>query len=155
MYIFDTSSFIVLGHYFPDVFTSLWEGFDGCVGDGSVVSCREVYRELDNNNSSNHLSDWIEENKSIFLEPTPEELVAVAAFFQDSQYRNLIRSKQVLKGTPVADPFIIAAAQLKEATVVTQESFKPNAARIPTLCKELGIRCIDLQGFMLDQGWRF
>jgi hypothetical protein len=155
MYIFDTSSFIVLGHYFPEVFTSLWEGFDGCVDDGCVLSCREVFRELDNGVSSNHLREWLDGNKAVFLEPTVEELAAVASFFKNSQYRNLVRNRQILNGTPVADPFIIASAQARAATVVTQESFKANGARIPTLCKDLNIECIDLQKFMLDQGWKF
>ncbi|SRR5690554_4946979 len=155
MYIFDTSSFIVLGHYFPDVFTSLWEGFDDCVSNEEVYSCREVLKELDNQIANSHLKEWLDRNKGIFLEPSVDELKTVASFFQDSQYRNLIRHKQVLKGSPVADPFIIASAKERNAVVVTQESFKANGARIPTLCKDLDIRCIDLQGFMLDQGWKF
>lgn len=155
MYVFDTSSFIVLGHYFPDIFTTLWDGFNECVSSGEVISCREVYRELDNQVSSNHLKDWINDNRDVFYQPAPEELALVAQFFQNNQYRNLVRSKQILKGTPVADPFLIASAQVKWATIVTEESYKENAARIPTLCRDIGIDCMNLNGFMIEKGWRF
>ena len=49
---------------------------------------------------------------------------------------------------PVADPFIVAAAKVRNFCVVTQESNKIKGARIPNACKEFDVQCIDLEGFL-------
>ncbi len=62
----------------------------------------------------------------------------------------------VLKwATPVADPFVIACARVNSGTVVSQEKFKPNAAKIPNVCAHFAIPCMDLEGFMRAQNWSF
>ncbi|MFY9611452.1 MAG: DUF4411 family protein [Blastocatellia bacterium] len=63
--------------------------------------------------------------------------------------------KALLKGTPVADPFVIAAAAVRGGTVVTQEQPKPNAAKIPNVCDHFGVAWTDLEGFMNQQNWTF
>jgi len=61
----------------------------------------------------------------------------------------------MLMGWPVADPFIIAAASVHECTVVTEEKFKADGARIPTVCKEFGVDCINVEGFLERERLRF
>ncbi|MCZ6821218.1 MAG: DUF4411 family protein [Calditrichaeota bacterium] len=63
--------------------------------------------------------------------------------------------KQRLKGTPVADPFVIASARIRQACVVTEEGKKKNAARIPNVCEYFGVDCTNLEGFMERERWRF
>lgn len=60
-----------------------------------------------------------------------------------------------LRGTPVADPFVIAAANVKTGVVVTEERLKPNAAKIPNVCQHFKIPCTNLEGFMSQQSWSF
>ncbi len=48
-------------------------------------------------------------------------------------------------GDPVADPFLIAAAKDKNALLVTQE--KDEGIRIPSVCRDLVVRCINLETF--------
>jgi hypothetical protein len=67
----------------------------------------------------------------------------------------LIGAKQVLRGTPVADPFVIARAAVLGGTVVSEESFKPNAQKIPNVCQHFGIPCIKLGDFLRTQRWTF
>jgi hypothetical protein len=55
----------------------------------------------------------------------------------------------------VADPFVIACAKIHDGTVVTEEQFKPNAAKIPNVCQHFNIPCVDLEGFMKQQAWSF
>ena len=154
-YVFDTNSFIVLGHYFPERFPSFWERFDELVCSGGVISVREVRRELDHRATRQHLVDWIAGNKRIFLLPSPEETEFVSDIFAVPHFQQLVRQEQRLKGTPVADPFVIAAAKLRGACVVTEESKKRNAARIPNVCEYFEIDCTNLQGMMEREGWRF
>jgi hypothetical protein len=70
-------------------------------------------------------------------------------------FQALIGEKQRLMGTPVADPFVIACAKIRQGTVVTEERLKPHAAKIPNVCQHVSVPCIDLETFMQKQGWSF
>jgi len=155
VYVFDSSSFIVVGHYFPSNFPSFWERFNSAILESQIVSVREAYRELDNRATRHHLIDWVNRNKEIFLVPSPEETQFVAEIFSVRHFQQLINEKQRLTASPAADPFIVASAKVRNACVVTEESFKKNAAKIPNVCDHYGIEWVTLQGFMDKERWRF
>ena len=155
MYVFDSSSFIVLGHYFPDGFPTFWKQFDSYAAKGKIVSVREVFKELDNLIAQPHLLEWIRNNKSIFHIPSAEETEFVAEIFKVSHFQYLITEKQRLKGSPVADPMVIASAKINSYCVVTEEKAKANAAKIPNVCSHFGIDYTNLNGFMKKEGWEF
>lgn len=145
MYIFDTNVFLTLGHYYPSRFPTIWAKMNELVNSDKIQSVKEVKRELEINSHFEHIKQWVQDNSSIFRPPSKEEGVVVAQIFQKEQYRRLVKRQNLLKGLPVADPFIIAAAKVRHGIVVTQESLKIGGARIPTVCMELGIKCIDLE----------
>ena len=121
----------------------------------SLISTREVWNELERQNVSADVLAWAKHNKQIFTTPTAVELQFVAHIFQIKHFQSLIGEQQRLKGTPVADPFIIACAKIKGGTVVTEELLKPTAAKIPNVCQHFNVPCINLEGFMHQQGWAF
>ena len=96
----------------------------------------------------NTIVEWVKKHHKLFLTPNEEESKVVAEIFKKEQYRNLVRREKMLKGIPVADPFIIAAGKVHKGCVVTQESPKPGGARITTVCADLKVDCIDLEGFL-------
>lgn len=155
IYVFDTSSIRSLQHFYPSVFKTIWDGLDGLVQQQNLVSTREVWNELGRQNVSVDVLAWAKQNKQIFTTPNAAELQFVAQIFQIKHFQNLIGEQQRLKGTPVADPFVIACAKIKGATVVTEEQLKPNAAKIPNVCAHFNVPCIDLEKFMQQQGWAF
>ena len=63
--------------------------------------------------------------------------------------------KARLQGKPVADPFIIAAAKIKDGCVITEEALKPNAPKIPTVCQHFSINFTNVHGLMEREGWQF
>jgi hypothetical protein len=67
----------------------------------------------------------------------------------------MIGVKQQLKGSPVADPFLVARGALLGANFVTEEALKPNAAKLPNVCEHFGVRSTNVQGFLVEVGWRF
>lgn len=155
-YVFDTNVISGLKSYFPKSFPSLWERLDGLVANGSVLSVREVKRELEEASAlPDWLETWVKQNSHIFLTPGPAETRFVAAIFAVPHFQTLVENKAILRGTPSADPFVIAAAQVRAGTVVTLERGKPNAAKIPNVCAHFGVRCLDFEGFMHDNGWSF
>lgn len=148
MYVIDTNVFISLGLYYPKRFPTIWKRVDNLADSGVLVSVREVRRESENNCSSEHVLNWVEKNRHIFHIPTNEECQIVSEIFLKNQYLGFVKRNNILKGMPVADPFIIAAAKAKSFCVVTQESNKSKGARIPTACVDFGVDCIDLEGFL-------
>ena len=157
IYVFDTSSLSKLKHFFPGVFKSVWTGLDGLVQSGELISTREVWNEIERGDVDPHTSQWLKDRKQIFTTPTANESRFVAQIFQIKHFQALIGEKQRLMGTPVADPFVIACAKIRQGTVVTEERFKPHAAKIPNVCQHpsVSVPCIDLEDFMQKQGWSF
>lgn len=153
IYVFDTSSIIVMGHYFPDRFPTFWNHFENAVQSGTVISVREVLKELAS--PREWLMDWVNDHKEMFLVPGPQETKFVATIFQVPHFQMLVTEAQRLRGQPVADPFVIACASVRAGTVVTEESRKPNSARIPNVCDHFGVACTNVEGFLAQNDWQF
>ncbi len=154
-YVFDTGAFIVLRNFYPATFPSLWKGIDELAESATILSVREVFHELQNFNDADFIQEWARQHKAIYAIPTKEELLVVQELLAVSHFQVMISNRAILKGTPVADPFVVAAGKVKNATVVTQEVYKPNAAKMPNVCKHLDVQCINLETFMAHQGWTF
>jgi hypothetical protein len=154
-FVFDTGAFIVLKNYYPTTFTTLWGRIEVLAGNGMLISVREVFNELHNYNDADFIQDWAKQHKTIFAKPSNDELLVVQQILAIPHFQTLVSTKAILKGTPVADPFVVAAGKVKGATVVTQEGLKPNAAKIPNVCQHFAVPCINLETFMAQQGWTF
>lgn len=155
MYVFDTSSFIKIFGFYPKRFPSLWRSFEELRTEGKIVSVHEVFKEI--KDRSGDITAWAENNKSIFHAPTAEEANFITSLFtvRNGHFQHIIKRENVLKGTPVADPFIIASAKVKSAAVVTEELYKENGSKIPNICKHFEIECLTLEGFMEKEEWEF
>lgn len=155
MYVFDTNVFQTLGHFYPKRFPTIWERLDQLASAGELISVREVRNELELICPWEHVNKWSQQNRDIFLIPEACECRVVAAIFKKEQYRGLVRRKSIIRASPVADPFIIAAAKVRDGCVVTQESEKSDGARIPAVCRELGVKCMNLEKFFEEQEVRY
>jgi len=156
LYVFDNNTLVaIFRHYYRDSFPTFWQRFDAMISDRSVCSVREVRNELKRLSRGDSLEEWAKTHTDFFSSPTPEELEFVSRIYTIPHFRQNISGKNLLNGIPVADPFIIAKAYLAQGTVVTQEQFAPNAARIPNICRHFGVSCINLQGFLKEQRWVF
>lgn len=102
-----------------------------------------------------HLNAWVDGHPNLFLDPTGQEMEQVAEIFKVPHFRQLIGQKAQLKGMPVADPFLVARGAILGACVVTEEVLKPNAAKVPNVCAHFGVRSTNVQGFLVEVGWRF
>lgn len=154
-FVFDTSSFRVLENYYRETFRSFWEKFDGLVRRQEVLSVREVYRELEQQVTKEWFRQWLGGHKPIFLTPTAAETEFVARIFAVPHFQGLVTKRQLLKGMPVADPFVVACGGVRSGCVVTEEALKPNAAKIPNACQHFAIDCVNLEGCLDRLGWRF
>ena len=145
----------MLGNYYPERFPSFWEKFDQAVTAGTIISVREVRRELDFYIPYPHLSDWVKDHGDIFSPPIPAETQFVSTIFSVPHFRMLVSEQDLLAGNLGADPFVIARAKVINGCVVTEEKKKQHAAKIPNVCERFEINCTNLQGFMERERWRF
>ena len=157
MYIFDNSCFIVLfNHFYLDRFPSLWTRFDELILSGEIVSVREVYNEIIGyGNQESRIVLWAKEHRDLFGQPSVREMEFVAEIFSVAHFQALIKRKEMLEGRPVADPFLVAKAKVENATVVTQEGLRENAAKIPNVCEHFSVQYTNLEGFMEREDWQF
>lgn len=153
IYVFDSDTLIkIFNHYYRNQFPSFWQKFDKYIADEKIISVRAVKAELQDRGDS--LSDFVKQT-DIFSIPSNDETNFVATIFQVSHFQLLISKKAVLQGSEVADPYLIARAKIENACVVTEEKFKPNAAKIPNVCAKFNVPCINLEGFMKREKWSF
>jgi hypothetical protein len=154
VYVFDTSAFIVLENYYPDSFPSVWENLGALAAADRLLSVSEVWKELNRENTREFLVDWIKEREAMFTTPDGDETTFVAGIFKVPAFQALVKQKARLKGAPVADPWVIARAAKVSATVVTQESSKPEVIRIPKVCSHFKVPCTNLEGLMAAESWK-
>lgn len=154
-YAFDNSPLSALfRNFYRARFPTLWQRFDGLVAAGSILSSREVLREIEDG-PLEALREWAANNQNLFPAPTAQEGEFVAKIFAVKHFQQNTELQKLLKGGRNADPFIIARAALAKCPVVTMERLKENAAKIPNICQHFGVDCISLEEFMERENWQF
>ena len=118
------------------------------------MSCREVFNEL-KGLQKGWVFDWVNENKPMFRTPTDDETNFVGKIFSVPHFLTLVGEEQQLRGKPVADPFVIAAARVFGGCVVTEEAFKPKAAKVPNVCGHFSVHYTNVEGFLKKNDWTF
>src|SRR5262249_18938855 len=154
-YVFDNSPLSVLfKNYYRNRFPTLWKNFDALVANGGIVSTREVLREIEDSSIA-ALRNWAKDNPPVFTVPTADEGPGVAKIYGVAHFAQNIALQKLLKGGRNADPFVIAKAAVDGKSVLIMELVKPNAAKIPNICKHFNIPCLTLEEFMETEKWQF
>lgn len=145
-YVFDSNIYINLQRRQPiDVYPSVWSKISELMESGIVISSREVYDELSVGNDD--IVEWAKARKESFLPSDVEIQKRVRKIL--AEHRGLVEGG---KKKNSADPFVIALAQEKKCTVVSEEvrSNSMEAPKIPNVCEAYGIPQIDLVAFMRE-----
>jgi hypothetical protein len=155
VYVFDTCSISQIAKFYPKRFPTLWHLFTNLVNTQKVISVQEVYKEFKTNEET--VREWAERYKAMFIPPSVEEALFIKKIFsvKNGHFQQLVGPTKVSIGQPCADPFVIASAKIKNATVVTEEKFSENSSKIPTICKYFTVDCTNLEGFMERENWKF
>ena len=152
-YCIDTSSLVhaYQRSYPPDIFSLLWDKkLDELIGIGQLASPFDVLEELKQKHDK--LYEWAKDRSDMFIEIDhyQDELSKIMADFP-----RLVDTK---KGKSGADPMVIALAESKNPsyTVITEEApGSEKSPRIPDVCRNRGIRCINILQLFRDQKWSF
>lgn len=152
-YCIDTNALIDLWRrvYPQDVFPSLWKSLESIVLSGELVAPREVFKELEK--QDDELLAWAKKYKKMFVDLDAQQMLQVQNILRD--FPNFVDTS---KTTPDADPFVIVLAGFKGWTVITSEKANLDPAgkpKIPNVCQNRNVKCIQLLSFFREKGWNF
>jgi len=150
-FVVDTCSFIEMDFFNKKIFKSLWENIYAMCDDGTLFSVREVFEEL-GKGDDNIQEEWGQKDY-VFRELFDEEQEALGYLerFEAFQRHGANSSTGLW-----ADPHLIAYTITKNAIVITEENLNNNPERkIPFVCNELGIGCMNFNDFMEYQEWQW
>ena len=146
IYVFDSNALITLfSNFYPLRFPSLWKKFEGLSQKEKsfqfgrfIMKLRDIAAGLVNGQRKIGI---------FFISTFSRRTCLCGRNIQSSPFSDLVRKQERLQGKPVADPFVIAKAKMLEGCVVTQESKKPNALRIPKRLRAFWYRMFELGRF--------
>jgi len=159
IYIIDTSSLIEMKDKYPkdvSIFKPVWNNIEKLFREGRLIMPVEVLKEIEQ--GDDELKRWAKSKRKIFVKPNK---------FQFAKMSEILRSFPFLakpeKHGPNADPWIIALAVAKNDEkqkelfpnryiVVTEES-KIRQDRIPAVCRNYNIECINLIELFMRERW--
>lgn len=148
IYVFDSCSFIDLFREY-DKESNVIQNFNRLILENKIISVREVYKEIFKSNDD--VAFWAKKNKHIFEIPELEEFFYVSEIFQVNHFKMMIRRQQILLGTPVADPFLIAKTRFLDACLITNEKYAKNGAKIPNVCNHFNVKYLNLDEFITKE----
>jgi len=161
VYCIDTSSLIEMKDRYPiDVFIDLLPKMEKLIEGGRLIAPVEVKREIEQ--GDDELKKWVKGKKRLFVKPDARQIKKVKEILGKHPY--LAKSEEVSASN--ADPWLIALAIVKNEeekenlfsnskyVIVTEES-KTNPQKIPAVCRNYNIECINLLEFFRRVGWRF
>lgn len=166
-YCMDTSAFANpwIGVYTPPVFPGVWREL--AKAQDSMVIIKPIYDELlqklysvtDEQNKEYLLHNWLSEHQF-------DRIVKTLPIEVEGRFRELARKYGIKddssKGAGLTDIRLIAFARHTGGCVVTQEKSqlenRPKEIRnykIPLICKDEGVDCINLLGMLKRLGAKF
>lgn len=170
IYVFDTSSFIELERLktYSDVFVSLWSNLEKLVNAKQLISPKKVLEDLraDLENpkaKSNALINWVKDHEKLFQDENDQEFLNALQRIANKYQKTWV---DIDSEKNQSDPYVVALAVSKKkklegtlfggkVIVVTEEDQNLNRLKIPKVCNEYGIRCLNLHQFFQAEGWKF
>ena len=159
-YVIDSSSLIELNRMNPmDIYESVWKNLEVLLENGFLISPEEVMKEV--SKKDDELRDWAKQHKKMFIQLDEFQIQKVIEI--QSKYPSFVDPD---KENPVADPFVIALALEKDLQqtiipikkkriVVSEEKLRGNKIKIPYVCQQYDIECIDVFELFRREGWKF
>lgn len=152
LYCFDTSALMDAWnrYYPPDVLPPLWDKLDLFASSGVAISPDEVLRELSKKDDALH--GWAKKRPKMFV-PLDEDIQRHSSEVL-AAFPRLVDTR---KNRSIADPFVIALARLRNATVITGEraSGTTEKPRIPNVCAHFDVKYMNMLQLIRAEGWVF
>lgn len=156
-YCLDSGIFIeAWNKYYSPIFCSdYWDILSELGKKDAIIVPSSVKEEI--YKIDDKLKEWLEEHEFLIRDIDEKVQTSLKLIFdKDEKHKRLVDS---IKGRSMADPWVIAHALAEKATVVTKENKEINMdtdrIKIPNVCDNMGIRCIDDFQFINEVQIRF
>lgn len=149
-YCIDTSSLIESWHrrYPPDSFPSFWNRLSDVIDSELVVAQELVIHEI--SSQDDELHNWVKQRVKLLIAFDEEVQQIASEILQD--YPRIVGRHQKFG----ADPFVIALAIQRSLTVITEEEGgTQRKPKIPFICSNMKVRCINTLDFIREMKWSF
>jgi hypothetical protein len=147
IYCIDASALINITRYpgYPrELFPSIWNKLEDMVKNDELISHEEVYKEIEKRQDK--ICDWCKQNKNMFKDIDECQIKE----FENvkKKYDSFYWNKEINKGGPWADPWIIALSICEDAIIVTDERDTQN--HMPYIAKHFNLKCLNLIEFFVN-----
>lgn len=134
----------------PGVFPAVWDDIESAIAGGEVRAVDVVRDEL--GRRDDEINQWARTQADLFV-PLDQDVQRATAEVLTNHQRLMGRGG----GRNAADPFVIGLAIARSGVVVTEETPSGNLTkpRIPDVCQDLGVPCVNLVGFLRRQGYTY
>jgi hypothetical protein len=139
---------------FPvDIVPAFWDKLNEAITAGDIRATELVADELEaKEGDEDELYRWTQDQQGLYVpidEPIQKEVKSIL-----KRHPGLVNIKKNKSG---ADPFVVALARINGCAVVTQEvkSGPGGAPKIPNVCADLDVECINLLTLCRRQEWKF
>ena len=158
IYLLDANTYIEAKNRYYDMefCPAYWDWLDKQFTKGLAGSIDMIGRELKEGNDD--LAEWVKARGVQFIpnddDATQTSYIDIVQFVMAQDFSPANRDQFLAK----ADPWLIAKAKTTGATVVTHESWLSDATKkvkVPNICKQFDIRCIDTFTFLRETQAKF
>jgi len=130
-------------YYNPKFCPDYWKVLIELGKQGKIFIPAAVYDEI--TKTEDDLSKWLKLSNIPIAEISGPVTLSLRKVYESNPvHKNLVDN---IKGRSLADPWVIAHALHENATVVTKEekvtALNSTKIRIPNVCQNMGIRCIN------------
>jgi len=170
-YLIDANAFITpyKAYYAFDLVPKFWDFLSEQIKHGNILLIDKVYEEIavnkDKKTPSDDLQKWIETLKTHKKSIKTTEIVSAyqeivnhindSGKYSDSAMREWF-------GLNHADPWLVATAKAENHKIITFETKKGTSqkgqgwsvVRIPNVCEDLGIECLNLFNVLRELGFK-
>jgi hypothetical protein len=158
VYVIDTSGLINLDFTFNreiPVFTAIWEEIEDLIRYGRFKTIDFVEQEInDYQGQHDFLQKWVKKWKKHLVVETDEASISAAIPIINSEYNTgFLNVRKQAEGKEEADPYLIGYCKVHKCTLIASES-KTRANKIPAVSARNGVRCIDINEFLIERGLR-
>lgn len=158
IYVIDTSGLIMLESTFKfdnPIFKAIWDEIEELIGQGKFITIDFVEDEINSyEGKQDFLKNWIKKWKRILVVKTDAASINAAIPIVNEEFSTgFFDAKKQAEGKEEADPYLIGYCKIHSCVLITNESqTKPN--KIPAVAKKNGVKCIDINIFLIERGLR-
>jgi len=158
VYVIDTSGLINLDYTFSrdnPVFTAIWEEIEDLIRQGCFKTIDFVEQEINNyEGQQEFLKKWVKKwKKHLVVETDAASFNAAIPIINEEYNTGFLNARKQAEGKEEADPYLIGYSKVHNCTLIASEN-KTKNNKIPAVSERNGVRCIDINDFLIERGLR-